>query len=208
MTHLIRFVLRLLAAIFRVLLGANSQSVRTESDWLPGELRGAEIAYAEETFRSQKLRLSARLDRAYRVNQEIVLVELKTRRFESVYRSDVIELSAQRVALMHEKGEPVSKQAFVFIEPPGGGSRVAKSVKLLEEEDVVSLMKRYECVRTGSVESLPARTIRLCESCAYRNDCRARFGDRCSLEQGPFWGLASQKMRRCEAPHFIHDLSP
>ena len=43
------------------------------------ELRGAEIAYAERTFRSHRHRLVARLDRAYRTPAGVQLVELKTR---------------------------------------------------------------------------------------------------------------------------------
>ena len=61
---------------------------------LPRELRGAVLAYAERTFRSNfPQRLSARVDRAYRARSGVVtLIELKTRRTHQPFLSDVIEL--------------------------------------------------------------------------------------------------------------------
>lgn len=43
----------------------------------------------------------------------LTLVELKTRGRDAVYPSDVIELSAQRAALMAATGETVSAHAYV-----------------------------------------------------------------------------------------------
>ena len=52
---------------------------------LPASLRGARLVHAEETFRSVVRRLVARLDRAYEVAGELVLVEFKTRRADVAY---------------------------------------------------------------------------------------------------------------------------
>ena len=81
---------------------------------LPPELHGAEIAFAERTFRSQRRQFVARLGRAYRTAGGLHLVELKTRERDAVYISDVIELSVQRIAVEDEAGEPVSGDAWAM----------------------------------------------------------------------------------------------
>jgi hypothetical protein len=72
--------------------------------WVPRELWDAELAYAEKLFKAPgPVVLTARVDRAYsKRDGAIVLVELKTRRRLQSYPSDVIELSAQRVALVEQ----------------------------------------------------------------------------------------------------------
>ena len=85
----------LIAFIASAILFARRRSSQIDDieRGLPAELRGAEIAYAERTFRSHRHRLVARLDRAYRTSAGVQLVELKTRPRDAVYMSDVIELS-------------------------------------------------------------------------------------------------------------------
>lgn len=93
---------------------------------LPDELLGAELAYAERTFRLElpQIRLSARVDRAYRAQNGVVTpAELKTRRIHRPYLSDVIELSVQRLVLMSETGESVARYAYVLVQGPGSGPR-------------------------------------------------------------------------------------
>ena len=89
----------LIAFVASAILFARSRSSQIDDieRGLPAELRGAEIAYAERTFRSHRHRLVARLDRAYRTPAGVQLVELKTRPRDAVYMSDVIELSTQRM---------------------------------------------------------------------------------------------------------------
>jgi hypothetical protein len=71
----------LIAFVASAILFARSRSSQIDDieRGLPAELRGAEIAYAERTFRSHRHRLVARLDRAYRTPAGVQLVELKTR---------------------------------------------------------------------------------------------------------------------------------
>ena len=77
-----------------------------DQSWLPRELRRSTLVYAEKLFRAPGLiTLTAKVDRGYRDPAGIiVLVELKNRQHDCVLRSDVIELSAQRVAVMVETG--------------------------------------------------------------------------------------------------------
>ena len=98
-------------------LRARRRSQHTNS-WLPKELGDASLAYVERTFRSGGSRpIVARVDRAYRSPRRVItLVELKTRAEDRVYPSDVIELSAQRLALSAETGEAVAPVAFVVVE--------------------------------------------------------------------------------------------
>jgi len=83
---------------------------RGEKAWMPLGLRRATLAYAEKLFRGVgPVALTAKVDRAYRVEgKTLILVELKTRRSNRPYHSDVIELSAQRVALMRQTGDEVA----------------------------------------------------------------------------------------------------
>lgn len=89
---------------------------------LPDELRGAEIAYAERTFRSHRHRLVARLDRAYRTPAGVQLVELKTRPRNAVYMSDVVELSTQRISCRSTLADDLSMCS------PHHGARMASSM--------------------------------------------------------------------------------
>ena len=148
-------------------------------DWLPGELRGATLAYAERTYRSNVHGLVARLDRAYRLRGELILVELKSRSHVAAYPSDIIELSVQRVALRDETGEAVSKVAYVAIQPAEGGTKHALKVKLLSTRQIVALKARHEQLRHSLVDQpRPARAIAMCSACGHRSRCGATYGDR------------------------------
>jgi hypothetical protein len=82
---------------------------RSTLEWHPEELRAARLVYAEKTFRADgQPRIIARLDRAYRVADHLVLVELKNRSIHRTYLSDVIELSAQKLAVEIATGQSVS----------------------------------------------------------------------------------------------------
>jgi CRISPR-associated exonuclease Cas4 len=151
---------------------------RAGEEWLPWRLRGAELAYAERTFKSSSLKVAARLDRAYRMAGELTLVELKTRAIVRAYPSDVIELSAQRAALAEETGESVSDVAYVLIRREGEANGTPIEVRLLPVEEVARLVGRLVLVKRGDVCGSPATSRGLCEKCAYLQPCRERFGDR------------------------------
>jgi len=101
---------------------------------LPPELRSARLAFAERLFRSEgPIPLVAQLDRAYRTTAGVlVLIELKTRAASRAYGSDVIELSAQRLALEARTGDVVADHAYVLTQNPDGrqtGWHLDSSVK-------------------------------------------------------------------------------
>lgn len=99
-----------------------------DSAWLPSELKGARLIYAEQSFTiSHPLELVARVDRGYVIDGKVHLVELKTRVIHRAYRSDIIELSAQRLAIEQSTGYPVSDTGYVVIQNAKGRERTIHS---------------------------------------------------------------------------------
>jgi hypothetical protein len=146
---------------------------------LPRELVGAEIAYAEHTFRSARHRLVAKIDRAYRVGGELKLMELKTRARDLVYMSDVLELSVQRIAVQDETGEPVCPDAWVIVQNSNTARRRPHSVELFGREEISVMAQRFRELSAGRVDApCPAKSPAQCRHCAHRQRCSAKFNDR------------------------------
>jgi CRISPR/Cas system-associated exonuclease Cas4 (RecB family) len=148
--------------------------------WLPEELMGSSLAYVERTFRSDAtLPIVARVDRAYRSRRGLItLVELKTRREDRVHPSDIIELSAQRLALSSETGESVAPLAFVVVESEG--RRKPQRIKLMSAREVQALVNRREGLLNGWLVPRPPLGPRMCVTCAFRTRCPTGQ----SVEQG------------------------
>ncbi|MCG2583874.1 PD-(D/E)XK nuclease family protein [Massilia sp. TS11] len=142
-------------------------------DGKPRELVDAELLFAEQTFRiDAPLALSARVDRAYLLRDLVILVELKTRAAPIAYRSDVIELSAQRIAVMYATGQPVADFAYVVIRSPQSGTQVMRRVMLLSEADIVALARRRERILVGAAAPCVTASTGICRKCPFRADCR------------------------------------
>lgn len=141
----------------------------------PSDLRDAELIYLERQFdMSEPVRLSARLDRAYRMPSGlIVLLELKTRSVNRAFPSDVIQLSAQRLALERRTRQVVARHGYVVAQTPDG-RREAHRVRLASGEAVVALVKRRESILAGRISPRPAASIGVCSTCAYRSICPDR----------------------------------
>ncbi len=155
------------------------QRRRREVDqwWRPRALQGAPVVFSEKTFRTWRpFPLVARVDRGLWVAGGIVLVELKTRARHVVYRSDVIELSAQKLAIEGECASPVSSAAYVVTEQRGTRSRKAHQVALWDGEALGRLMRRRAGILSGDLNPKGAERVALCRSCALQQTCRERFG--------------------------------
>lgn len=141
------------------------------NNWLPKELGDASLAYVERTFRSEGSRpIVARVDRAYRSPRGVItLVELKTRAEDRVYLSDVIELSAQRLALSGETGEAVAPVAFVVVESNSG--RTLMRVKLMSTDEVRKLADRRQDLLDGRLVPRDPAHLALCGKCTHRGRC-------------------------------------
>ncbi len=140
----------------------------------PAALRDAELVYVEKTFRTTSpVLIAAKLDRAYRLpSGQLVLVELKTRWNGGPNLSDVIQLSAQRVALSAATGQTVASEAFVLIARPGvRRSPVAHRVDLMSADQVVALVRRREAILADRISPRCTEEVGHCRGCAFRNQC-------------------------------------
>ena len=155
---------------------------------LPRELRDARLLYAEQLFTATgQPSISARVDRAYRLpSGAIVLLELKTRAIDRPYLSDVIELSAQRAAVVLQTGEPVADHAYVAVRLPGGARPNVHPVQLTDIDEVAALALRRKAIVSGRLAPTYAGSARICSQCAFAPRCEKRIG------QGQFRRNATQ----------------
>jgi error-prone DNA polymerase len=116
--------------------------------------------------------LTAKVDRVYWVEgKAFVLVELKTRRANRTYLSDVIELSAQRVALMKQTGQEVLMHAYVVVQVEDG-SRIAHRASLLSMADVDAWIERRQAILSGAIQPRRVCAPSFCSRCGFKEKCR------------------------------------
>lgn len=177
MTNILVFVV-VLAAILR--LAFDSLQRRTtgpvEEDWLPQELRTAKLAYSEQEFVIDRpIKHVARIDRAYeKADGQLVLIEFKTRPKATTYMSDVVELSAQKLAMTEATGALVSERAFVVTIHPETNVKQAISVRLMNADQIVSRHNRIIALKSHAAAPVQTRIVRLCLQCGHRTRCPKR----------------------------------
>ena len=147
-----------------------------ERAWLPEELKGARLEFAERLFRTARpFGLFAKVDRAYgRADGTLVLTELKRRFRAQAYQSDAVELSAQKLAIERGAKRRVAAAGFVVVEHPATRQRMPISVPLLGEQELIALRQRYESLLLGAVVPDKANDAHLCRSCAYVDRCKPK----------------------------------
>lgn len=151
-----------------------SVATRTELASRPNELAGAELLYMEKQFRIRgPVPLVARVDRAYRASDgTIVLVELKTRWKDRPYPTDVIQLSAQKVAIEGQTGLRVAEHAFLTVQRPAWNTRKrSHKVHLMPPSEIFALHRRREDVIAGRITPRYAHSAGACKGCAFRARC-------------------------------------
>ena len=148
-------------------------------DWMPHELRASRLAYAERLFRSAgPVSVSARVDRAYRNQAGVMtLVELKTRKANRVFLSDVIELSAQRHALHLHTGEQISEHGYVLVKVAGHTPGNVHRVRLLTAKELAATVARRGRLLAGTEIPNPPRSGGVCFGCPYAKECCATYPD-------------------------------
>lgn len=177
-------VMAALIALAVIYLWWSRRRAPGEERWLPRELRAAELAFSEKRFASRRHGLVARLDRAYRKDGRLHLVELKTRNHHAAYDSDLIELSVQRVVLQEQTGEPASDVAYVAVQKLGHGAPRPIRVRLLDEKEVEALRRRWFEVRDGrGPAAAPAERQGVCRNCGQRTHCQEIYGDRADRQR-------------------------
>lgn len=151
-----------------------SAATRAERASRPDELASAGLLYMETQFRVRgPVPLVARIDRAYQAaDGVIVLVELKTRWKSRPYLSDVIQLSAQKMAIEGQTGLRVAEYAFITTQRPttNAGHRSHK-VQLMPPSEIVALHRRREDVIAGRIPPMYAHPAGACKGCAFRARC-------------------------------------
>ena len=164
---------------FILLVGRKYIALRRETEGVPTYLANGLLRYSERRFTGpMHLPIVARVDRAYEVRDQLHLVEFKTRRHARVYESDIIELSAQRVAVAFSTGEEVSLKGTVLTEDRNSGRRVAHSVTLYSEERIAQLMHRRRSILNGSAAPTDTTVRGRCTRCEYRDECKGIRGAR------------------------------
>ncbi|MBS0318491.1 MAG: PD-(D/E)XK nuclease family protein [Proteobacteria bacterium] len=156
----------LLAAVWR------GSRVPAERASRPEALAEADLVYMERLFRiHQPIRLVAKVDRVYRLpGGSLVLVELKTRGQDRLYLTDIIQLSAQRLAIEIQTGAVVEPYAFVSVLRPNRKVR-SHQVRLLDAAAVVSLYRRREAIVARRASPAYASTESACRNCVLRSRC-------------------------------------
>lgn len=156
----------LLAAVWR------GSRVPAERASRPEALAEADLVYMERLFRiHQPIRLVAKVDRVYRLpGGSLVLVELKTRGQDRLYLTDIIQLSAQRLAIEIQTGAVVEPYAFVSVLRPNRKVR-SHQVRLLDAAAVVALYRRREAILARRASPAYASSESACRGCALRSRC-------------------------------------
>lgn len=99
-------------------------------------------------------------------------VELKTRASPVVTRSDVIQLSAQRMAMEDELRATIADEAYVLVpREHRGTSPIPLPVSLMARQEIEDLMRRRNALLRGLVEPRRPASARTCRTCGSRDRC-------------------------------------
>jgi len=141
----------------------------------PADLRDADLIWVESQFRSKsRWPIVARVDRAYRLPSGlVVLVELKTRSTATVRASDVIQLSAQRVAVEDELRVQVSVEAFVIFPGRHSAPPTSRAVRLMSREQIEAVAARHRRLINGLDRPQWPDSEHVCHGCGQRAACGA-----------------------------------
>jgi CRISPR-associated exonuclease Cas4 len=162
-------VVRILASALQHIRGWLARLRRQAHD-----LAGCRLVFTEKTFSiNQPIMLIARVDRIYHDGIAMVLMELKTRYAERVYPSDIIELSAQRLAVSYCTGAPVNDFGYILQQHPVTRRRIIRKVSLLSHEDVMSIAHRHRLLFDGGLPARQANNPECCRRCEYQSECRS-----------------------------------
>lgn len=144
---------------------------------IPSAPVAGKLVFAEKTFSvTHPIRLVARIDRAYDLGGTLTLLELKTRMNNQVYESDIIELSAQRLAVESATSRPVQDQAYVEIHNPTSRRRAIHRVPLHSQDKIAEIAYRRRLLLAGAIPPRGPANIALCNQCEYRDECSALGG--------------------------------
>lgn len=86
-----------------------------EDENMPLVLRNAVVVMNEQSISmTAPVQVSGRVDQVYQTPAGVlILVDTKTRRYHSVYTSDIVQLSLYAMILLHTGSSPVSRTGYV-----------------------------------------------------------------------------------------------
>jgi len=169
----IRLGIRTYIVNFRSIASANRIKTYKPLQSL-SELAGSHLVFAEQLFVIRiPLKLAVRVDRVYDNGRCLTLLELKTRLTREIYPADVIELSAQRLAMQHSTKREVADYAYVLLLHPFLRTQTLRQVKLFSEETVVAMARRRQRLLDGLTAPTMTTVHTRCNRCEYRYECKS-----------------------------------
>ena len=140
----------------------------------PEALADADLIYVEKRFSVvSPLGLIAKVDRGYRMRDgTIVLVEFQTRWVDQIFMSDVIQLSAQRMAVRGQTRRAVAPHGYVVVKTRSRNTRrTTHRVELMSEDEVAALARRREDILGGRIAPQYSNSPKMCRRCGFRSQC-------------------------------------
>lgn len=96
----------------------------------------------------------------------LIVGDYKSRDNRQVFDSDIIQLSVYRLLLQYSQRNPVADYGFIHFR---NGRK--KRVKLLSENDIIRLYKRYIDIIEGKTRPKIVRRPGYCRYCSHTNLC-------------------------------------
>lgn len=155
---------------------ARHRYEQIERSNMPDELARGRLVTSEDTYRRRGPRaFYAKVDQGFRTpDGRLVLVDTKTRM--RVTTSDIVQLSAQALAVSDQVGDrwgPVADYAYIRLQLAGGPPSY-RAYRLYPTSVIDHLVDRYHALRLRrSAPVLRPRPSR-CSGCAFSLPCRAR----------------------------------
>lgn len=145
-----------------------------ERSRMPAELVTAQLVTSERTFKRRGPRaFFAKVDQGFRTSDNrLVLVETKNRM--RVTTSDIVQLTAQAVAIKSEVGAQlgnVADYAYVRLQLMGGRP-VYRRYSLYSEEAIDRLVDTYHALRHRTRYPMARPHPSRCSSCVFRVSCQ------------------------------------
>ncbi len=167
-----------MAIVVHRLASAHKAASRSETDAyenserarMPREVAQGKLVISEKTFYFRGRRpFAAKTDQGFLTREGwLVLVESKTR--YGLSPSDIVQISAQALAVAQSGKWRVAPWAYVRLAPLGA-KPYYQHVNLLPEERIMQLWDRWRSLHEGTAGPVTRPHVRTCRSCALKARC-------------------------------------
>lgn len=165
---LILFIVALLFAVYKYFFATEPYSVKTE---LPDDLKNAKLWAKEKAFEcGGNNPLTGIVDESFiGSNGDIVLSDTKSRKFNRVYKSDILQVSAYRVLIENATSKTVAPFGFIRLLTPSGNEYV--KIDLYDRDEVLAARRLFDDLRNGKYPGEKCQNKAMCKGCAYKYEC-------------------------------------